>query len=552
MKLRFDSSSFARLTLAATVATAMLPITPASLRAQEAEEATDPIAIAAEAARQFEQGDTAAAISTLESLRGRGDIPDRGLGLLGVLYLETGRAAEALEILEPLAETQPDNAGLLYNAGRAALNLRDFPRAEAFLQRAVELSPQSPAARELGMLYGGAGRYEQAFLLLRPWVRNAPNDEDARLIAALSALQIERPNDAETLLSDLPQQRPQVRLLWGKLLLLKGDPFGAIGTLQPLLEDSPDNMALDVRRTLADAQASVGQAAEAVTLLDGWVGSNPAVALQLGQARYQSGDLDGALATLEPFAKPVLAAGGQAPDPRIAASIVLEYGRLLVTGGRHEDALDYLELSTRMTPENKQSWHQFGQALAAVGRRDEARAALDRFQKIVSSEVPSSLRSVQLEKDLEDPTGRELREAMRLAAEEEYDRALGVARREAALAPEDIRPRLVEGRVLLMAERKDEAAQLADQLTQAAPGHPDAHYLRALIRMASDDLVGAEADFRTALESSPDHTAALNDLAVLLMETGKEDEARELLQRALEIRPDDDLAAANLERLDQG
>ena len=43
----------------------------------------------------------------------------------------------------------------------------------------------------------------------------------------------------------------------------------------------------------------------------------------------------------------------------------------------------------------------------------------------------------------------------------------------------------------------------------------------------------------------------LNDYAVLLMGLGRNEEARRLLEKALEVRPDDALAAANLEQLAQ-
>lgn len=523
-----------------------------SLAAQDSEPVDEISEAAQRAADLYRAGKAADAIEVLEPLVGRDDLPSPILGLLGALYLETNRPTDALRTLEPLAMEDDANAAVLYNAGRAAMASGRLTDAERFLRRSVDLTPGSPAARELGMLFGRQGRYEESFILLRPWTRNAPGDEEARLIAALAAVQLDRPTDAEELLSDLSQDRPQVRLLWGKLLLLKGDPFGALSTLKPLLGNTPAAMDLDVRRTLADAHASIGQAAEAVAILDGLVGGNPAIALQLGQAQYQSGELDAAIATLGPFAEPVLAADGKGPDQDMGAALIVEYGRLLVTGGRHEEAVPYLELATRMTPGNKQSWHQLGQALAATGEREEARAALAKFQDIVTNEVPASLRSVQLEKDLEDPTGRELREAMRLAAQNDFDAALNIAHREAALAPEDIRPMLVAGQVLLMANRTDEAARVAEELTQGAPGHPDAHYLRAIIRMAQRDLEGAEEDFRTTLERSPEHTAALNDLAVLLMDTGRGGEARQLLERALAIRPDDEIAAANLQRLDQG
>jgi tetratricopeptide (TPR) repeat protein len=486
--------------------------------AQEPEPIDEITAAAQQAADLYREGKPTEAVAVLEPLAGRDDLPPQFLGLLGALYLDIDRPVDAMGILEPMATAEDANAAVLYNAGRAAMATGRFSDAETFLRRSLDLTPESPAARELGMLLGGQGRYEESFLLLRPWTRSDPEDEAARLIAALAAVQLDRPTDAEELLSDLSQDQPPVRLLWGKLLLLKGDPFGALSTLKPLLGNAPETMDVDIRRTLADAHASIGQAAEAVALLDGHIGGNPAIALQLGQAQYQSGDLDAAIATLGPFAGPVLDADGQGPNQSMAAALIVEYGRLLVTGGRHEEAVPYLELATRMTPGNKQSW----------------------------------LQSVQLERDLEDPTGRELREAMRLAAQNEFAEALNIVYREGALAPEDMRPMLVAGQVLLMATRTDEAARVADQLIQGAPGHPDAHYLRGIIRMAQQDLAGAEEDFRTTLGRAPEHTAALNDLAVLLIETGNESEARQLLERALEIRPDDETAAANLQRLEQG
>jgi Flp pilus assembly protein TadD len=69
--------------------------------------------------------------------------------------------------------------------------------------------------------------------------------------------------------------------------------------------------------------------------------------------------------------------------------------------------------------------------------------------------------------------------------------------------------------------------------------------------MALGDLEGAEQDLRRTLELAPDHTAAMNDLAVLLMSAGAHAEARRLLERVLELRPEDPLARRNLERLER-
>ena len=497
-------------------------------------------------------GQMSEAIAALEQLTATEPDNDQARAILGGLYAETGRAAEALELLTPLADPETADPAVLYNAGRAALRLGRIDEAAAYLARSAGAAPDSPARRELGLLRGRQGLYDEAFILLMPWARANPEDTEARLAAALSAIQLERVPDAEELLSDMPQENPGVRLLWGKLLIMKGDPWGAMGTLTPLLETAGDETSLDLRRTLAQAHLLVGQADEAIELLEGRVGNDPGLALQLSHAHYQTGDVAGALATMKPFAEPLtdqgeeIAPGAQAS---LAASIAIEYGNLLIADGRAADALPYLEIGTQLAPENKLGWKGLGQSLAAVGRREEAKEALNRFQEITHSEVPPAAKEMALEADIEDPTGRRLREAMRLLAQGRPEEALAVTRREIQMAPEDHRSRLVESRILLALDRNTEAVSVAEATLAQVPENADAHYQHGVVMMATGDLERAETDFRRALSLSPDHTAAMSDLAVLLMQQGGGAEARQLLNRVLELRPGDPVATRNLEQL---
>jgi len=525
---------------------------PGGARGQEEELQLDPRVQAI--AAKVEEGNMSEALSMLEALEQEaGQLPGPLQSLQGTLYLETGNPQRALEILVPLCEGPEADPAALYNAARAHLAVGQPEEAMALLERSVSLIPNSVASRDLGLLLAQQSRYREAYRYLRPWAAAAPDDSEARLVAALCAVQLKRPNEAEELLSDLDQNNPRVRLLWGKLLLDKADPYGALATLKPLADNPPPQMELDVRRTLADAHAAVGQSAEAVELLQGWVGESPVVALQLAQAQYQSGDLEGATTTLQPFAGALLnqlssSDPGSVPD--LVVNLIVEYGRLLATGGLHAEALPYLEAATRLDPGNKQSWHQLGQAYAATGRVDEAQAALARFQEIVKQEVPAAMSEVELEKNLEDPTGRELRDAMKLQADGRTAEALAVIRQEMELAPDDPRPVLLESRFLMFDQQLDEALAAAERALQLAPS-PDAFYQRGSVLLAMQRVDEAEASFRQALELMPEHTATLNDYAVLLMGLGRNDEARQMLERALEIRPDDALAAANLESLDQ-
>jgi Flp pilus assembly protein TadD len=499
----------------------------------------------------IEEDRTTEAVSLLEAAV-RDDSPAQLVAMLGALYVEVGRPSDGLRTLQPLAEGADADPAVLYNAGRAALAMGERDLGRRYLERSVGLEPDSPASRELGMLRAATGEFMDAYLLLKPWSERDPDDRQARIVGALCAAQLNRPDEALALLEGLDAEDPQVALLLASARLKKADYWGAVNVLEPVQESAPEVMQLDIARTLAEGYVAIGQAEKAVAVLTGRVGDDAAVALQLGLAQYQSGDAEGALATLTPFAdrarpdleQDVLPAG----TPR---RLAIEYGRLLATVGRPADALPFLDAATRLEPEDKQTWHQLGQALAALGRTDEALVALDRFQQIVADEQPSSVRDLEQEESAEDPTGSELRRANSLVAEERLEEALAIARQEAVLAPGDIRPFLLEARILLTLGRLDEALERAEAIVSAADGSADAHYIRGAILMAFDRIEPAEADFRLALARSAEHMGALNDLAVLLIQKGDRGGARELLDRALKLRPNDPLTAANLARLDE-
>jgi tetratricopeptide (TPR) repeat protein len=501
---------------------------------------------------RMQAGEFQEALTLLESMSQEGDLPVQLQGLMGALYVETGNVQRGFDILMPLTEDANADPAILYNAGRAAFNLGDYQTAEALLGRSLSLSPGSPAVREMGIILAQTGRFREGYQLLRSWATSTPEDTEARIVAALCAIQLDRPSEAETLLSDLDQNNPRVRMLWGKLLLDKADPYGAIATLNPLTDNPPPELKLDVYRTLAEAHATVGQSAEAIALLEGLEEGNPSVALQLAQAKYQGGDLDGAITTLRPYADTLLSQlppEGLPPGGAMLLSIIVEYGRLLATGGHTDEAIPYLEAATRLDPDLKQSWQQLGQAYAAAGRREEAQEALKNFQQIVESEVPGAMKDLQLEADVDDPTGRVLREATKAYYDGQTEEAFNMLREEARLSAGDPRPMLLGARFLLLSERADEALALAEQSIEMVPNNADGYYIKGTILMAMRQFPEAEAEFQRALQIAPDHAATMNDFAVLMMEQGRNDEARSLLQRVLEMRPDDEIAAGNLESL---
>ncbi len=499
--------------------------------------------------------DLEGAIAILEPLAEQGGASPLALATLGALYLEIGLLADAVDVLGPLADADGANPAVLYNAGRAAVELGEDERGDAWLERSVRAQPVSPAARLLGLRLGARGQLAASYRLLRPWALANPGDVEARLAAAVSALQLERLPEAEELLEGLPIDNPRTRLLKADLALQRRQPAAALELIEPITTKHPPEMAVDVAVLTATAYLELGRSANAVALLEKRAGSHPKLALTLAQAQHQGGDVAGALATLEPYARPLLDAPEAELPPgmqRLAGSMLLEHGRFLLALDRTGEAVVALERATQLKPWSRDAWQELSRAHAIGGDRAKARAAAAKLEEIAAARERAAVPGLSGQKKLDDPTAGGIQEALEWLERGDGDKALATVRQEIALAPEDLRPRLLEVRILLGAGRADEALASVESALERFPGHPDALHFRAVVHLSQGELAEAEADLKQTLEQVPDHVPAINDLAMVLSRRGEREEARRLLQRVLELRPGDPLARQRLAALEAG
>lgn len=85
----------------------------------------------------------------------------------------------------------------------------------------------------------------------------------------------------------------------------------------------------------------------------------------------------------------------------------------------------------------------------------------------------------------------------------------------------------------------EKALATFDRILQANPKFDDAYNNRGFVRVMKRDFAGAEADFKAALQLNPDAVLALANLASLYFNTNRQAESRPLVQRLLEIDPND-------------
>ena len=497
------------------------------------------------------KGDGKGALQILEGMRKENAATPPVLALLGALYMQENRPQDALSVLRPLADPADADPAVLYNAGRAALALGQAEAGQRYLQRSVEKAPVSPAARELGLMLSRQGRIIEAYRALRPYALRAPEDLEARMTAATLALRLERPMEAEDLLSGLSEKEPAIQLLRAQARIQRGDGKTALALLQPLEKSHPAGVDLEVRRSLAEAHLLAGNPAAALKLLEGRAAGHPGLTLLVARAQRQSGNAQAAMATLKPLIDKLPDDPKGVGDPRPAAGVATEYGRLLLASGNAQAALPLLEKATRLNPSSQDAWEAYAEALTSAGRTPDATRARQKAKEIAdaASAVRPPTTAAAPAGPAAPPLSPDMAEAMRQVSAGQVDKALAAVRREIAADPANARARMLEVQLLLGSKDPEGALKAAEAALKQDPKNPDFIYQRGAVLIIPRRLEEAEKDLRRVLEMNPRHLPAMNDLAVVMMLQNKPSEAQKLLEQVLAINPNDANAKTSLENL---
>ncbi len=277
-----------------------------------------------------------AAQQATEILRVVGDHP-AALLVLATAHRLRGRNAQALEILQPLALSQPRAALVHYELGLALGRVGRGDEALAALRRALALKPELPQAwLALADHLRGVGDAEGADAAYLAYVRHSARDP--RLLQAAEALADNRLPDAEALLRDWLKQHPT------------------------------DVAAI---RMLAELAVRVGRTEEALHLLErclelapGFREARQHYALVL----HRDQQSQPALAQLD------ILLGDDAGNPGCRTLRAAILCRL----GEYDDGIALYEAILSEYPNNPRVWMSHGHALKTAGRQEEAIAAYRR------------------------------------------------------------------------------------------------------------------------------------------------------------------------------
>jgi tetratricopeptide (TPR) repeat protein len=382
------------------------------------------------------------------------------------------------------------------------------------------------------------------------WAENAPGNIDAQRAAAVQLARAGRYDESMTFMEGVLQRQGDTHFDFLALSAAETDPDTRAGLLQGfdrLQSKYPDNSQLLFGKAILLQQD--GRAEEALALLESQPSSQTEVSPLLLRARLlqslKRGD----------EALPLLEKGiRQHPDDK---RLRLTYARLLVEQDRLDEAKgefstlvqenpndDDLRFSLALVCLEAEAWEEAIVYLEELVERrshvDAAHYNLGRAYEALE-DADSALQEYGLVGPSNDYLPAQQRQAELLFAQQRGAEASArLAQAREAQPDYAIQLYLIEAEALSNRSQVEPAWAVIQQGLEQFPNDLNLLYTRAMLAEKRDDLGQLESDLRFILEREPDHAMALNALGYTLADrTTRYEEARELIEKAHQLSPDD-------------
>lgn len=438
--------------------------------------------------------------------------------LLGEFAGQRGQYALSVKALARAAFDTRDPR-VAERATQVALHAKRYPDALKTAQLWVELQPHNLEARELlGEVLMELGRPEEARAHFEQIIAGAVAGKANGFLKIAARLSRQQNRAAAlalmTELVALKPELPEAHFALAHLAVRAGELDQALTAIDRTLALRPDweDAAVFKARILVTRK----DMPEALAFYARFLAAHPnATDFRLNYARYLV-DLkqwDKALAQFQQVVE------RKPEDPDAAYAV----GLLAMQTNRLDEAETYLERVLTLQPENDQARLYLGQV---AEQRKNWDAALKWYREVSAGGYVFEARA---------------REAMVIAKQGDVEGAREGLR---AIQPESDQQRvqlvLAEEQILREAKRYRDAFDVLSEALMQLPGESDLLYARALIAERLDMLDEHERDLRALLAKDPKNAHALNALGYTLADrTTRYQEALELLQQAIALKPDD-------------
>lgn len=437
---------------------------------------------------------------------------------------------KAIEQFERITEIEPDNAenhvqlGLLYrSAGQA-------DKAEKSLRRAAELDPaQTDAQVNLAYMLLEARNFEEAISVLEGIVKSDESNQRYATALADAYQQVGRFRDAASLFEKILAQGGntlELRRRFAENLYYSQQTDRALGQYETLAERDPENIEFHLR--ISRIHAFRGELDKAWAALE--------------RARGLDGDsLDVQFDTLG-----LLEAEGRTQEAAAQASKLLDTTR-----------------KPEYSPTERRARTGLLMRLGSLQRQlDSTQAAVATFRRIADADPSAKGQALAQVVETWRQAGnfaRAEKEARNAAEESDNDplyadllagvlsdrgktrEAIKVIERRVKGGNPDLGTLLAMARVYVQGREFDKAEEHVDrarELVDSEKARVDVLFAYGSMFERAKQFEQSEASFRELLKLDPDHSPALNYMGYMFADRGVHlDEARELIQQALDIEP---------------
>ena len=423
----------------------------------------------------------------------------------------------ALHSLKMAVKADPGSLYLRLELAELLLKLHQIDEAQIHAETALELDPGNRRARRLlAAAYTLTGDKERAVKQYEELIAEDPDNSEALFyLVALYAETLEY-EKALDLLKDYRQKHPDDVLApyyQGKIyaeLKLYGEAeryFKEALEIEPEMADAWLNLGLIYEFTERREEAVA--AYRKLLEIDG--GDRQALE-RLGQLLVGDGSLDAALKIFQRLKEQ-----GEVP-----ASINVKIALIYFQQGKYQQAADILQELHTEFPENCRITFYLASSLEALERQGEA---LKLFLSIPETDDLFYDARVHAAFLYEGRKEFKACEAVLTDLLKKYPEKVGLARMLASLH-----------------QKQGDDQGALEILQQSLVQHPDDYKLRFAIGVVYNDLGQIEesiAVMRGLLQEKPEDAAVLNFIGYTYVENGIQlDDAKKLLQRALELKPD--------------
>ena len=436
------------------------------------------------------------------------DAPNASYYFLLGRHLEgNGKIDDAITAFKKAIELEPQSAEP--RAELAALYARaDKPReAVEAAEAALAVDPRNKEAnRILGSVLAGVAEQRQA---LKPG-----DDVSAYGKRAMAALEVARGDGTGELSIDLALAR---------LYLERDRPTDAVPLLRRIVMEEPQYP--DAWLLLAEAQEASGSAAAAIETLTTLLDNQP----QFFRGRVQLAELYDRQRNW-PEAATAWAAVQKLNQRNTEVSA--RRATALLNAGRPGDARDVLRDALKIAPKDVRLSFMLAQAQRDAGDLEAAEATA----RTLHTAHPEDVRTAYLLAQMLEARGRYQEIVDLLKPEIERQRAAKARPGQIALLMSS------QGLALLQLKRNDEALAMFRDAIALAPDDTAVRFQFGAALDRAGRRAEAEQAFRELIAKDPLDANALNYLGYMLAERGgpaaRLDEAVTLIQRALEVEPD--------------